>query len=361
MENQSPSHPTTPASDRSDPSVSLTDVRVLVVEDEAPARRYLRSLLEAEGASVVEAATAEQGLLILETGDEVAVALCDIRLPGNDGLWLAEQLQTASPLTAVVITTAVHEFDAAVTSLRSRAVDYLAKPFTRERLLEAIGRALLVYEARRAHRQILREVDERRAQITEALAELEANASSALDAMLAMLQARDSVSYDHAHRVAKLAVDLAMALQIAEPQLSNIERAALLHNLGRLTLPDKLVKQSEAALSGGDRARLRSYPLNGYAILRSVPILAAANEIAVASHERYDGSGFPHGLWGQNIPLGARIIGLADAYDELVSGIGYPQVSPGRALEILNGKRAAEFDPAVLAALKTLLASGVSS
>ncbi|MBI4484505.1 MAG: response regulator [Acidobacteria bacterium] len=164
MENQSPSHATTPAGDRSVPSVSLTDVRVLVVEDEVPARRFLRSALEAEGASVLEAGTAEQGLLVFETGQEVAVALCDIRLPGNDGLWLAERLQIASPLTAVVVTTAVHEFDAAVTSLRVRAVDYLAKPFTRERLLEAMRRALLVYEARRAHREILKELEQRRTQ-----------------------------------------------------------------------------------------------------------------------------------------------------------------------------------------------------
>jgi putative two-component system response regulator len=91
-----------------------------------------------------------------------------------------------------------------------------------------------------------------------------------------------------------------------------------------------------------------------------VPILAAATEIAVASHERYDGSGFPHGLRGESIPLGARIVGVADAYDEVVSGIGCTPVSPARALEILSVDRAAEFDPAVLEALK-MLEPGVHS
>lgn len=337
----------------SDPS-QLIGVRVLIVEDEAQARRLLRSWLETEGVVVLEAATAEQGLLVLESAGEVAIALCDIRLPGNDGLWLAEQLQTLYPVIAVVVTTAVHEFDAAVTSLRVRAVDYLSKPFSRERFLEALRRAFVVHQAKRAHVEMLKELEQRRAQITEALAELEVNASSALDAMLAMLEARDAVSYDHAHRVAKLSVNIAMALQIGEPQLSDIERAALLHNLGRLTLPDELVKRLAASLSGPDLARVRSYPLRGYAILKSVPILASANQIAVASHERYDGSGFPDGLRGQNIPLGARIVGLADAYDELVSGIGYAPVSPERALEILTKERASEFDPAVLGALNVL-------
>jgi len=235
-----------------------------------------------------------------------------------------------------------------------RAVDYLSKPFPRERLLEAMHRAVVVHRARRAHSSMLRELERRRAQVTEALAELELNAASALDAMLAMLQARDAVSFDHAHRVAKLSVNLAMAMEIVEPHLSDIERAALLHNLGRLTLPDELVKRPLAELSGPDLARVRAYPLRGYAILKGVPILAGANEIAVAAHERFDGSGFPRGLRGQDIPLGARIVGLADAYDELVSGIGYPADSRARALEILGGERAREFDPAVVAALRAL-------
>ena len=84
-----------------------------------------------------------------------------------------------------------------------------------------------------------RELDERRAQITEALGDLEMNAAASLEAMLAMLRVRDAHSYDHAHRVAALSVNLAMALRVSEPQLSDIERAALLHNLGRLALPDR--------------------------------------------------------------------------------------------------------------------------
>ena len=83
-------------------------------------------------------------------------------------------------------------------------------------------------------------------------------------------------------------------------------------------------------------------------------MLAAANQIAVAAHERFDGSGFPHGLRGQQIPVGARIIAVADAYDELVSGIGHDAVGVGRAIEILTTERRSQFDSNVLSALKTL-------
>ena len=172
--------------------------------------------------------------------------------------------------------------------------------------------------------------------------------------MLAMLRVRDAHSCDHAHRVSALSVNLAMALRIGEPQLSDIERAALLHNLGRLALPDQILIRKERTLSADERTALRAYPLHGQAMLKNMPFLAAASEIAVASHERYDGSGFPRGLRGEAIPLGARIIAVADAYDELISGIGDSPVSAPRALQVLSVDRIAQFDPLVIGALTML-------
>lgn len=329
-------------------------MRVVIVDDEAPIRRLLQAWVQAEGGTALEAGSAEQALALVQSEGPPAVALCDVKLPGKNGLWLADELRVNYPDTAVVMSTAVHEFDTAIHSLQARVVDYLTKPFTRDRFVEALRRAFIIHQSRRAHREMLKELDDRRTQTTEALAELELNASSSVDAMLAMLQARDAGSYHHAHRVAKLSVDLAMALQVGEPHLSDIERAALLHNLGRLAMPDALLTRAERSLSAAERAQLRSYPLHGHAMLKNVPILAAANQIALASHERYDGSGFPHGLRGDAIPLGARVIGLADAYDELVSGIGDEPVSPVRAIEILSTERSAQFDPAALEALKAL-------
>ena len=329
-------------------------MRVLIVDDEAPIRRLLQAWVRAEGGSPVEADSAEQALSVVEAQGPPAVALCDIKLPGQDGLWLAGQLHLSCPETAVVMTTAVHEFDAAISSLQAGVVDYLAKPFTRERLSDALKRAIVAHQSRHALAEMQKELEQRRREISDALAEIERNTSSSLEAMLEMLRVRDPKSADHSHRVAKLAVDLAMALQISEPQLSEIERAALLHNLGRLAMPDDLLSQPASALSAADRARLRSYPLHGYAMLKNVPFLAGANRLAIAAHECYDGTGFPHGLKGEAIPLGARIIGVANAYDELVSGMGQPAVEPARAIEVLSTERQSEFDPRVVDALRML-------
>ncbi len=329
-------------------------MRVLIVDDEEPVRFVLRSWLELEGATTSEAENAEDALALMTREDAPAVAFCDLRLPGEDGLWLAEQLQKVAPDTAVVMTTGVHEFDAAVRSLKSGVVDYLSKPYPRERFIEAYRRAFIAHHSRRALTMTQRQLEERHAQVTQALAELELNATSSLQAMLAILRLRDQASADHAQRVAHLAVNLAMTLQIGEPQLSEIERAALLHNMGRLALPDSLLTTHQATLGAEERARFQSFPLHGYAMLKNVPFLAAANRIAVATHEKYDGSGFPHGLVGETIPLEARIIGTANTYDELVSGLHDEPVSPARALEVMSTERATEFDPLVLGALKML-------
>ena len=263
-------------------------LQVLIVDDEAPIRRLLQNWVEAEGATTLQARTSEEALEAFSASVTPAVALCDIRLPGKDGLWLAEQLRVEHPETAVVMTTGVNEFDSAVNSMQAGVIDYLVKPFTRERFTEALQRAFFAHQSRR------------------------------------------------------------------EPRLSDIERAALLHNLGRLALPDALLVAEPQGLSDADRNRVRAYPLHGQAILRNVPYLAAASELAVAAHERYDGRGFPHGIKGEQIPLGARIIGVANAYDELVSGIGHGPVPPAEAVDILCTTRAAEFDPLVLGALKML-------
>jgi response regulator RpfG family c-di-GMP phosphodiesterase len=330
-------------------------MRVLIVDDEEPLRKLLQHWVEAEGATTIEAGTAEDALALAQSGGAPAVALCDIRLgDGKDGLWLADQLHRAFPETVVLMTTGVLEFNAAVNSLQSGVMDYLVKPFSRERLIEAVTRAFLAHQSRRAVNDMQRELDDRRAQIADALGELEMNAAASLEAMLAMLRVRDAHSYDHAHRVAALSVNLAMALRISEPQLSDIERAALLHNLGRLALPDSILIRKERSLSEDERAKLRSYPLHGQAMLKNVPFLAGANEIAVAAHERYDGSGFPRGLKGEQISIGARIIAVADVWDELVSGIGDTPVAPAHALEIMSVQRLAQFDPMVVGALTML-------
>ena len=334
--------------------------KVMIVDDEAQVRRLMRRYVEAEGSEAVEAAGAEQALALMAGTAGAAVALCDMRMPGRDGLWLAGQLRGLHPHTAVVMITAVHEFDAAVMSLQSGAVDYVAKPFTKARLHEALERGLRANAARRELATLQEELEDSLAAVAQALSEIELNGSTSIDAILAMLQARDSGASSHAHRVARLSVNLARALHVEKPLLADIERAALLHDVGRLAMPDGVLSASAESLSPDERALLRAHPLHGRTMVMAVPFLSAASEIAVAVHERLDGSGFPLGLRGAEIPFASRIVAVAHAYDELTAGgTAHPALTPATAVEILGNTQAAEFDPGVVKALRTLLACSV--
>lgn len=135
-------------------------MRALIVDDEAGIRGVLRRWLEAEGVEVVDAATAEEALGAMARLDPPpGVALCDIRLPGKDGLWLANQLDTFYPDTAVVMTTGVHDFETAVRSLQSGVVDYVSKPFERKQVLDAYRRAFFAHTSRLTVASMTRELE----------------------------------------------------------------------------------------------------------------------------------------------------------------------------------------------------------
>jgi putative two-component system response regulator len=316
---------------------------VLVVEDQPQMRQLLHEWLEADGAMVAEAATAEEGLTLATSGEPPAVALVDLRLPGRSGLWLADQLRTASPHTGVVVITGVHDFDVAVKSLQNGVVDYVAKPFSRARLQQALQRALAAHSERRAVAALRGELQTDRARVAEALVELEANAASSIEALLTILEAREPGARARAHRIATIAVNLALALEIREPELTHIEQAALLHDIGKLAVPDYGGASSPAEL------------LQGPFLLKHVRFLAPAGEIVASVQERYDGSGLPYGLRGEAIPRGSRILAVAIAFDELVNGPG--KVAPTDAAVMLLGRRS-HFDPRVLEALCLLYTAG---
>jgi response regulator RpfG family c-di-GMP phosphodiesterase len=312
-------------------------LRVLVVDPDLRWREMMRECAAADRRVwALEADSAEAALLLADSAGPPAVLVCSLQLPGRDGLWLAEQLRAAHPAAAVVMTTAEHDLEQAVRSLQAGVVDYLVKPFSRERMAAALERALLAHGARAALEDVRQELARKHAQVTEALAQLELSASTSLDAMLSAREPNDPHVLERAHRIARIAINVALALGIREPDLTHIERAVLLRDTAHQPTPDEL---------------------RTLAILSAVPLLTSAVSLALAAHERYDGTGVPHGLRGEEIPLGGRIIGVAAAYDELVSANG-AALPPAAAVDALRG-RGGFYDPDVLNALAVLQPSAV--
>jgi cyclic di-GMP phosphodiesterase len=313
--------PTPPHIDAGDrPSDQEAAVSVLVVDDEPGVRDLVGRWIKSGGYTVTAASNAEEALACMQRTPS-AVALCDIRMPGRDGLWLAERLRHDYPDTAVIMATALDDVAPAIQSLRQGVVDYLTKPFGRDRLREALGRGVEWHRsacnARRWREALSREIQERRARLAATIAGFEIDSDESLDALLSALTAGDRDSYAHAYRVAALSVTMARMLDLSEDDVSTVERGALLHDVGKLVMPEALLRKP-APLTAEERTLIRMHPAIGSALFEGVPFLAAAAGVVRDAHERVDGLGYPQGSRGGAVWIGARIVTVADAFDTMI-------------------------------------------
>lgn len=321
---------------------------VLVVDDDKSLRNLMTRWLAASGYQVDAAATAEEAL-DKQHRNPAAVALCDVRLPGHDGFWLANQLRHDTPETAIIIATAMRPEGKPL-----RAADYLYKPFGRDDLCAAVDHAVerhrvlaVATAASRANRPT-RSVG--------SLQALDAESAAALDGMLAILAMRDVCAYDHACRVADLASSVARALSVRAPVIVTIERAALLHDIGKLAVSEALLTNT-APLDSADLTAVRRFPEIGYEMLKGIwPYLAGTAEIVRGVLEWVDGSGHPRGLQGEAIPLGSRIIAVADTFDTMTHPRPFREArSAFDALEEISRLSGTRFDPRVVEAFLTTM------
>jgi putative two-component system response regulator len=323
---------------------------VLVVDDETGIRGLVTRWVESLGCVAVEAVSAEQAVQVL--GERPCdIAVCDVNLPGHDGLWLARHIRLCSPDTAVVLATGIQDIESAVGGLRAGIVDYLLKPFGRERFREAIERAQhwhrAAADARGWRRTIELELEARRRQLTDAVAGLRLTSDAGVRGLLAILTVRNRPAYEHALRVAALAGDLARGAGRSAEEIGDLERAAMVHEVARTVVPETVLWKP-GDLTADEWSILRREPEISGQLFSDVPFLARAAEILRAARERFDGTGYPRGLAGDAIPAGARILALADAYDTMTRPHGHRDpLTPSEALrEILDG-RGSQFDPVV--------------
>ena len=327
---------------------------VLVVDDEKGVRDLMNRWLQAGGHAVTLAADATEALAVMKA-QPAAVVLCDIRMPGHDGLWLADRIRHAYPETAIIMATGVHDAEAAAASLGAGLVGYLTKPFGRERLSDAVTRGIewhrAALDARRWAEKLQTEVDDRRSHLVEAISGFPLDSPDQISAMFAALSAGDALAGAHGERVAVLAADIGRELGLAPDAVRVLGTAALLHDLGKLAMPEALLRKP-APLTPEESAIMHTYPLIGHGLLAAVPGLAAAAEIVRDAQERPDGLGYPTGLRSSNLSLGSRIVAVADAYDSIVRPRIYRDaLDAGQALLEIDRCSGTQFDPDAVAAL----------
>ena len=326
---------------------------VLLVDDEETVREVMTEWLASLGYEARGATDADEALRCMDEAP-AEVAVCDITMPGRDGLWLAARLRALYPDTAVVMATGSQDVDSALNSLELGAVDYLAKPFTRDQLRSSMSRALEwnreAVRARRRATSLEIELRDRLAPLAEQIGQMaiasDADVNDLLEAII-----MDRAILEHSRRAALISVNISLALGLRSPELSDVERAALLHDVGRHALP-KAILSKPSALSQEEHAVVRLQPKLVHEILRECPFLAPAADIVCSVFERYDGTGYPWGLRGEEIPIGARIIAVADGFDAMThqrlhcSARALPE-----ALFEIQRCRGTQFDPRVVEAL----------
>jgi putative nucleotidyltransferase with HDIG domain len=325
--------------------------RILVVDDETHVRAMMGSTLERQGYEVQLASSGREALETLEL-NSFDLVLTDIVMQDVNGIALLEQIHAHHPNLPVVMVTAIHDISVAIDSMRRGAYDYLLKPFEREHLLNTVRRAMdhrHALEENQNYQQSLEQMVRARTEmLRHAMEDLEHSYDVTLEALGDALDLKDSETEGHSKRVTAYTIALARAMGIAPAEIKVIARGAFLHDVGKMAIPDEILRKP-GSLTPEEQVVMREHTTRGYNMLRKIPFLAGAAEIVYCHQEHYDGSGYPRGIRGREIPIGARIFAVGDTLDAITSDRPYRQARTFDAAreEILRCS-GTQFDPAVV-------------
>jgi putative nucleotidyltransferase with HDIG domain len=328
--------------------------RILVVDDEAPVRGIVAALLERSGYTAITASGANEAIELLAQDPTYSLVLSDIMMPGTDGLALLDRISAAHPGLPVIMFTAVHDIHVATSAFRRGAFDYLLKPFERIQLESVVSRAVEHSRHLRqnnAYRHNLEEmITARTGRLRATMQDLERSYDITIEAMGDALDLRDQETEGHSRRVTAYTIELAKALGVGSNELRIIARGAFLHDIGKIATPDAILLKP-GRLSPLEMSIMREHCQRGYDMVRKIPFLRDAAEIVYAHQERFDGTGYPRGLRGEAIPLGARIFAIADTLDAMTSDRPYRKGTTFAAAraEILRCS-GSQFDPVIIGA-----------
>jgi putative nucleotidyltransferase with HDIG domain len=336
----------------------MSQARILVVDDEASVRDIVATLLTRSGYTATIAEGADQALAFLQQDPTYDLILTDIMMPGTDGLSLLDQLTTDYPSLPVVMLTAVHDIHVATNSFRRGAIDYLIKPFERAQFENVISRAVEHGRLRKQKNLYLHNLEDmvsaRTNRLREAMQDLERSYDITLEAMGDALDLRDHETEGHSKRVTAYTIAIARAMGVQADELKVIARGAFLHDIGKIATPDSILLKP-GRLTPEEKAIMREHCERGYEMIRKIPFLREAAEIVYAHQECFNGTGYPRGLQGTAIPLGARIFAVADTLDAMTSDRPYRKgtnyIVASQEIARCSGT---QFDPSIVAVFLNL-------
>jgi response regulator RpfG family c-di-GMP phosphodiesterase len=330
--------------------------RLLIIDDEPEVRNVLQEFLSRfyQCAAVKSAESALQ-LLATQSFDLI---ISDIALDGMSGLEMIPYVLKRAPQTVIIMMSGTQTIESAIEALRADAFDYITKPFDLRHVEVAVRRALehhSLLEAKRLYESYLEELIEKRTtELHQTLNSLEDSYRTTLKALVAALDTRDTDTCGHSERVVSFSLRLGQELGLDRDQMRSLEFGSLLHDIGKIGIPDVILRKP-GALTNKEWEKMREHPALGQRILRGIQFLEGAARVVGQHHEKWDGSGYPLRLRGEEIDFNARIFAVADAFDAIISDrvyrVGKSYAVAAAELERCAGKH---FDPQVIAAFQRI-------
>ena len=334
-------------------------VQILVVDDEEPIRNALKKFLAQQQFEVYAAGSGDEALQQLRR-HRVSLMLCDIRMPGTSGVDLVPQALEVEPELAILMLTAVNDATSAALCMQRGAMDYLTKPIELADLGRAVQRALkrreMLLENRQLSQWLKEEVTTRTAELHRERMKLERLSIATLEALVNALEAKDPYMRGHSARVADLSATIAHQLGLADEDVEHIRVAGRLHDIGKIGTRESVLNK-QGALTPDEFEHVKQHVVIGSQILAPLSHLGDIMPAVRHHHERWDGTGYPDGLRGEEIPLTARIIGAAEVFDALSTSRAYQEkMTREKAIERIADLAGTVLDPKVHEALATVVA-----
>ena len=328
--------------------------RILIVDDEETIRLALRKFLRSRGYEVEIAGSGDQALQILDK-QAFSLMLCDVRMPGMTGVQVVPQARARDHDLAIIMLTAVNDAATATEVLSAGASDYLMKPVELADLQQAVDRALLKrtesIEKQRLDFLIRQEVALRTAELEQEKESLRLMSISIAETLINAMEAKDLYLRGHSQRVAELAGQIAEEMRLEEAMCEDLRVAGRLHDVGKIGIREDILNKPDR-LTPEEYDHVKRHVQIGLDILAPLFHIAKPLKYIEHHHEHWNGAGYPMGLTGETIPLGARILCVADTFDALTSKRAYrAPLEPMDALERLSVDVGKQFDPCVYDAL----------
>ena len=362
--------PTADVTDDS-PEQAIASATLLFVDDEANILSSLRRLFRSYGYKILIASGGKEGLEIMES-NAVDLVISDMRMPEMDGATFLSKVAEKWPETVRILLTGYADMESTIAAINlGKIYKYISKPWDendiklsvrhaleqrfleqeRKRLLELTKRQNIELQEFNATleekvQQRTKELHKTMSQLEEAHKSLKSNYVSSIKTFSNIIELREGTATGHAQRVAEMARNLALKLELDNETVQQVLFAALLHNIGKVGLPDKLINKPFNELPIEDRDQVIKHPAIGEGLLMGLENLQVAAKLIRSQHEQFNGCGYPDKLSGETIPLGARIIALANDYDELLQGmLSHKTYSQSEARDYLLKNKGRRYDP----------------